>query len=255
MSPTPVRVVLVRPRSPGNVGAAARAMKNFGLSDLVLVDPRLHRSGDREGEEPYFERESQRMAWRASDVLTGARTVGALKEAVADCGLVLATAPRAYAGLPGYSPEEGARLVAASGPRPAALVFGSESSGLTKEEVALTGGVVVIPTDPAYRDLNLAQSVVVLAYLCFREGGGAAPASRPEAASHGEVEAVAEGLRDLARSVGFLQGGGEPVGRELKGLLHRAGLSRREAGLLRSLGRRIRARLKGPQSDPEAPES
>jgi tRNA/rRNA methyltransferase len=219
-------------------------MKNFGLRDLVLVDPRLHRSGDREGEEPYFERESRRMAWNAADVLRSARTANSLREAVEDCVVVLATAPRAYSGLPGLTPEEGAKLLAGAGPAPAALIFGSESSGLTKEEVALAAGVVVVPTDPAYRDLNLAQTVVLLAYLCFREGGGAEPPGRAEAASHAEVEAVAEALRETAREVGFLQHGGEPVARQLKGLVHRAGLSRREAGLLRSLGRRIRARLR-----------
>ena len=227
-------------------------MKNFGLDDLVLVDPRLHRSGDREGDEPYFERESRRMAWRASDVLDAARTAGTLREAVADCGVVLATAPRACAGLPGLTPEEGARVLAGAAPAPAALVFGSESSGLTKEESALAAGVVVIPTDPSYRDLNLAQSVVLMAYLCFRERGGAPPPGRPEAATHEEVEAVAEGLRTLARETGFLQRGGEPVARELKGLLHRAGLSRRETGLLRSLGRRIQVRLSRPRGTPGA---
>jgi TrmH family RNA methyltransferase len=239
----PLRFILVRPRSPGNVGSVARAMKNFGFSDLVLVDPRLHRDGDEKGSEPYFERESRRMAWHAGDVLEAARTASELRAAVVGCGLVLASAPKGSARQLNLSPEEAVeRICAAPEPLPA-LVFGSESSGLTLEEIALCAGVVVIPTDPSYRDLNVAQSAVVMAYLLFKRSEAPRAPRKPRSAGHEEAEAVAEGILEIAKRAEFLRSGDEPVSRELRTLIHRAGLTSRETELLRSLIRRIRARL------------
>jgi len=250
---TAPRVVLVRPRSPGNVGSVARALKNFGMRDLVLVDPRLHRSADRPGEEPFFEAESRRMASHAADVLAESRTAPTVAEAVADCTVVFATAPQPSGRLRTLTPEEVAAALAAlaEGER-GALLFGSESSGLTNDELALSAGLLVIPTDPAYRDLNLAQSVAVVAYLCFRaardRAGLDAVRSLPEPAAHAFVEGTADALLEVARRSEFLKGGGPPMARELRQLLHRMGLSRREAELFRSLWTRVLAKLPG---DPE----
>ena len=240
---SPLHFVLVRPRSPGNVGSVARAMKNFGFSDLALVDPRLHRDGDEPGAEPFFERESKRMAWRAADVLESARTFSDLRTALSGCGRVYATAPQSYARLPSLSPEEAVRALGEPSDLPGALVFGSESSGLTLEEMALCAGVVVIPTDPAYRDLNLAQSAVLMAFLAFRAGGDASSPLKAAVASHEEVQRIADVLLDLASEADFLKHGGEPVARELEAFLHRTRLSRREAGLLSSLFRKLRHAL------------
>lgn len=246
MSPT--RFVLVRPRSPGNVGSTARAMKNFGLEELVLVDPRLHRHGDQPGQEPYFESESRRMAWHAADLLERSRHVATVNEALEGCALAFATAPQSAGRLASVTPEEAATALAALPPdAPGALLFGSESSGLTNEEAARCAGVVVIPTDPAYRDLNLAQSVAVMAYICFRArrdlqklDGVRLP---PERAAHEFVEGTADAMMEVAARTGFLSGGGGPVSRELRHWLHRTGLTRREAELLRSLWNRILASL------------
>lgn len=240
-----LRFVLVRPRSPGNVGAVARAMKNFGLRDLALVDPRLHRAGDEPGAEPFFERESRRMAWHAADLLDAAQVFPDLRSAVADRGRVFATAPQSCARMPALSPEEAVEALAAPSDFPGAIVFGSESSGLTLEEMALCAGVIVIPTDPAYRDLNLAQSAVVMAYLAFR-AGRTAPARKPATANHAEVQRTADLLMDLARRSDFLKHGGDPVARELEILIHRTGLTPREAGLLASLFRKLKYALDGP---------
>lgn len=239
-----LRLVLVRSRSPGNVGSVARIAKNFGLGPLVLVDPRLHRSGDAPGAPPFFETEARRMAWRAADVLDRAVTVPALAEAVAPCTLVLATAPHAAARLENLEPEEAARRLAERAEEETALVFGSESSGLTAEETACCSGVVVIPTDPAYRDLNVAQSAAILAYLVFRaRGQGGLPPREGEEARHGDREDLAVRLLETARRAGFLKRGDEPVARELKAMVHRLGLRRRDTEILRSLLRRLIARL------------
>jgi TrmH family RNA methyltransferase len=246
-----VRFVLVRPRTPGNVGSVARAMKNFGFSDLVLVDPRLHRAGDCPGHEPAFEREAHQMAWGAVDVLDGARRVETLSEAVSDCGLVLGTAPQAVDRVRSLLPEEAVDLLAARLEAVPALVFGSESSGLTSVESSRLAGVVVIPTDPGYRDLNLAMSAVVLAYLLHRRTHPPPDVQEPARASHAEVEAVADGMVDLGVRSEFLQGPEIPVARELRSMLHRAGFTSRETGLLRSLWRRIEyAMSNGKLPDP-----
>ncbi len=244
-----LRFVLVRSRSPGNVGSVARAMKNFGFDDLCLVDPRLNRDHDLPGSEPYFEREARRLAWHASDVFDRADRVASLEEAVADCGLVLATAPRAYRGVRAMPPEEGAeRLAEAFGEGPA-LVFGSESSGLTLEEIACCSGVVVIPTDPAYRDLNLAQSAVLMAYLVFRRARRAPAPQRPETPRHRDLEGLADMLLGLADEAEYLRGDRDPMARELRAMLHRWALTRRDTELLRSFVRRIRPRLSARGSD------
>ncbi len=242
-----LRVVLVRPRSPGNIGSAARAMKNFGINELALVDPRLHRATDTPGEEPRFETESRRMAWHASDILDSSRTFAALNEAVSDCALVLATAPQPMARMRALDPEEAASaLTLRSKSAPCAIIFGSESSGLTSDETALCSGVVVIPTDSAYRDLNLAQSVAVISYLCFRAerktvGREGEPGTAP--ALHAFIEETAGTMLEVARRASFLKHGGAPVERELRHLLHRAGLSRREAEMFRSFWTRLLACL------------
>lgn len=240
----PLRFVLVRSRSPGNVGSVARAMKNFGFRDLVLVDPRLHRHGDSPGALPFFETESRRMAWDAADVLEGARLAPDLSGAVSGCGLVLATAPRGSGRHRNLSPEEAADEVTGHPVPPPALLFGSESSGLTSEELSRCSGVVVIPTAPDYRDLNLAQSAALMAYLIYRARENPPAPSRPEGAAHGQVDAAAEAFLEVARRAEFLHTGQEPVALELRALFHRAGLSKRESEFLRSLARRIGASLR-----------
>ncbi len=214
-------------------------MKNFGFSELVLVDPRLHRSSDDEEDSPAFERESRQMAWGALDVLEGARQVNTLEEALEGCGVALGTAPNPLHRVRNHSPEEGAERLLAESDLPAALVFGSESSGLTSEEVSRLAGVVVIPTDPAHRDLNLAQSVVLLAYLLFVRGRNPPPPEIPEAAPHEEVEAAVSGLLELALKAEFLQEMERPIALEIRSMLHRAGLSRRETEIYRGLWRKI----------------
>lgn len=239
-----LRLVLVRSRSPGNVGSVARVAKNFGLGPLILVDPRLHRSGDAPGAPPFFETEARRMAWRAADVLDRAVTVSTLAEAVASCTLVFATAPHAAPRVENLEPEEAARRLAGREGEETALVFGSESSGLTAEETASCSGVVVIPTHPAYRDLNVAQSAAVLAYLVFRAlGSGAAPPREGDEARHRDLQDLTARLLETGRRAGFLKDGNEPVARELRAMIHRLGLRRRDTEILRSLLRRLQARL------------
>ncbi|MDX1300401.1 MAG: tRNA (cytosine(32)/uridine(32)-2'-O)-methyltransferase TrmJ [Pseudomonas sp.] len=151
-----IRVVLVNTSHPGNIGGAARAMKNMGLSQLVLVDPQDFPSAD-----------AVARASGASDVLDAAQVVGTLEEALVGCSLVLGTSardrripwplldPRECGVAACEQVQQGAQV---------ALVFGREYAGLTNEELQRCHFHVHIPSDPEFSSLNLAAAVQVLAY-------------------------------------------------------------------------------------------
>lgn len=150
-----IRIVLVNTTHPGNIGGVARAMKNMGLSQLVLVDPK--------------EYPSEQADWRASnaqDVLAGAKVVTTLDEAIADCGLVVGTSARERRiPWPLLTPREcGTRALVEVNDHPVAIVFGREDRGLTNEELHKCHYHVHIPSNPEYSSLNLAAAVQVLAY-------------------------------------------------------------------------------------------
>jgi tRNA/rRNA methyltransferase len=150
----PPAIVLVRPQLGENIGKAARAMLNFGLTDLRLVAPRDGWPNPAAGP----------AASGADLVLEGARVFETVAEAVADCAHVYATTVRKR-GLvvPVVSPEDAAREVW-SNDGPSAFLFGAERSGLETEEVALAGKILTVPVNPDFRSLNLAQAVVLVAY-------------------------------------------------------------------------------------------
>jgi len=151
----PIRVVLVGPQHPGNIGSAARAMKTMGLNQLRLVAP-----------ERYPHLDATTMAVGADDVLDAAIVLPELAEAVADCGLVLGcTARSRYVNLPGYDPAQAARKLIDQAERtPVALVFGRERTGLSNEELQQCHGAVHIPAVAEFSSLNLAAAVQVLSY-------------------------------------------------------------------------------------------
>ncbi len=150
-----VRVVLVNTTHPGNIGATARAMKTMGLDELVLVDPLL-----------FPHEEADARATSAVDVLENARVVPSLREAIADCGLVLGTSAQSrHMPWPMLSPREMGPVVHETRlTQPVALVFGRERDGLSNEELQLCHYHVQIPTHPSCRCLNIAQAVQVLCY-------------------------------------------------------------------------------------------
>lgn len=158
MASTPydnIRIVLVEPAHPGNIGGAARAMKNMGLHHLYLVNPR--------------EYPSERALWRAAnalDVLDGAQVVDSLDTAIADCGLVVGTSARGRRiPWPLVNPREcGGRAVREALTHPVAIVFGREDSGLTNDELQKCNYHVHIPSNPDYSSLNLAAAVQVICY-------------------------------------------------------------------------------------------
>ncbi|WP_457808553.1 RNA methyltransferase [Kushneria sp. EE4] len=155
-----VRIVLVQTWHPGNIGAAARAMRTMGLERLVLVNPRR-----------FPDEEATRMAAGGEALLEQARVVESLEEAVADCGAVVGLSARLRnLALPQF--EEGdemaCELMALAENMPVALVFGRERSGLTNEEIACCTHQLSLPANPDYPILNLSQAVQVCAHELYR---------------------------------------------------------------------------------------
>ena len=188
MSPRPTpasagpAIVLVRPQLGQNIGAAARAMLNFGLTDLRLVAPR----------DGWPNPDAGPSASGADIVLDQARVFATTAEAVADCSLIYASTvrPRELM-MPVVTPQAMAEAIAASVGR-AAILFGPERSGLETDEVALADAIVTIPIKPGFGSLNLAQAVLVLAYESARGAALAVPTERTlePAAPHGELEGL-----------------------------------------------------------------
>jgi TrmH family RNA methyltransferase len=171
MGAPPIRLVLVDTSHPGNIGAAARAMKNMELEELVLVRPRQFPHPD-----------ASARASGADDVLARARVCASVVEALEGCGLVLASTSRErdhyYRVLDVR--EAATRVVAASASAPVAVLFGGEHSGLSNEDLAPAHALLRIPTGKEYASLNLAMAVQVVAYEILRARGVANPAAERE---------------------------------------------------------------------------
>ncbi len=237
-APSRIRFVLVGTQHPGNMGAAARAMKTMGLARLVLVAP----------EKPLDEEAFRRSAG-AEDVLGDAPVVATLAEAVADCRLVLGCTARARrVQLEELLPAVAAgRALAKAGdaadPGEVAFVFGRERTGLTNEELQLCHLAVHIPSNPDFSSLNLAAAVQVLAYeLRMVSLGGvaaAAPAEpefREQPASHAQVEGLFGQLGQTLDDIDFHKGRApESAMRKLRRLFLRTELSEQEVRLLRGI--------------------
>ena len=166
-------IVLVEPQLGENIGAAARAMANFGLARLRLVSPR----------DGWPNMHARRSASGADHVLDTAALYASVSAAIADCTLVLATTARAHdQAKPVLAPEGAVSLLArhvAAGEN-VAVLFGRERHGLENDEVALADRIVTFPVNPAFASLNLAQAVALMAYEWFKlASGGALPFAMP----------------------------------------------------------------------------
>jgi len=224
-----IRFVLCETTHPGNIGAAARAMKTMGFSELVLVNPRHFPSA-----------EADARASGALDVLSAARVVDNLSAAVGDCGLVVATSARQRrASRTELDPRAGAEEIlrySASGP--VAVVFGTESAGLTNAQLDLCQALVCIPSNPDYSSLNLAAAVQIIGYeLSFAQATSAPPRlpDHPPATSQ-NMENFYEHLRQVLIGSGFLEPGNpRQLMRRLRLIFDRAKLDEHELNILRGV--------------------
>jgi len=234
-----VAVVLSRPSHPGNIGAAARAMKTMGFADLVLVAPRHFPDPD-----------ATAMAAGASDLLDGARVYTTLDAALADRVLAVGFSARGRdLSLETLTLREAAPAILEAAARaPVALVFGNETSGLSNDELSRCQRLVSVPANPGYSSLNLAAAVQVACYeLATCAARFEAPAAKAgEPATREDVEGLFAQLESTAVASGFL----DPAkpGRfmeRMRRLFARSTLEREEVKLLRGLMSAWDAKKKG----------
>jgi TrmH family RNA methyltransferase len=227
----PVRIVLVEPTHPGNIGAVARAMKTMGLRELVLVRPRR-----------FPDPEATARSSGADDVLSGARVCDSLIDAVADCGFVVGTSARLRSlPCPVVDPRRCAELVLERlGKTRSAVVMGTESSGLTNEHMAHCRYLVNIPASDAYSSLNLAMATQIICYelrmaVLGGAGGSRADDDRSEPlATASELEGLQAHLERVLDGTGFFNPDHPTALRlRLRRIFHRAELDRTEVNILR----------------------
>lgn len=175
---SPLKIILVKPRNPDNIGAAARAMANFGLADLALVQP--FASDWKEAAEAW-RAEASVSAIDAMDVINSAKIFDSIPEAAADCSLLLGTSSlhRAIPGRDVLLLSEAPDYIAGS-PGKTAVLFGPEKTGLTKEHLSFCAAMINIPTRENQPSMNLGQSVAVIAYELAARGTALRPSAQRE---------------------------------------------------------------------------
>ncbi|HZZ80412.1 MAG TPA: RNA methyltransferase, partial [Gemmataceae bacterium] len=231
------RVVLVETHYPGNLGATARVMFNFGLRDLVLVSPRAERT----------DKNALQMSTHGQPILDNARTVSDLDAAIGDCVLVVGTSARVgglfrqqNVGPPAEIMPHVVDVIQQG--RPAALVFGPEPTGLSNDIVTRCHHLVQIPTGDAYPALNLAQAVAICLYeLRLTLLQARVPVADAERATMDAQEPMFRQLQTAFEEIHFLYGDkAEPLMHALRHMLGKARLSDMEVRLLLGLARQIR---------------
>ena len=228
--------VLVRPQLGQNIGKAARAMLNFGLTEMRLVAPR----------DGWPNPDAGPAASGADIVLEQARVFDTVQEAVADCSQVFAsTVRRRDLVMPVLGPDQMADRISAS-PERSAIVFGPERSGLETEEVALANAIVTVPINPDFASLNLAQAVILLAYEWSRRSELAQPPAKDlePPAPHAELEGLIGQLNGELEAKGYFHPPSrtQPTKNTLRTIFTKTGWSSREVKAIRGI---IRA-LVGP---------
>jgi tRNA (cytidine32/uridine32-2'-O)-methyltransferase len=222
-----VRVVLIDPSHPGNVGSVARAMKNMALEDLTLVRPRS-----------FPHPESNALAAGADDILANARVVDSVSEAIEDCAFIAGTTsrPRSYYWEFTTPREVASRIAGLGAENRAALLFGSERYGLGTEDLNHCNVLVRIPANPAYCSLNLAMSVQLLAYelLLAREQPQPHVQLEQPLAPAGDVEHFYAHLHQVLNEIDFEDRTGHLMER-LRRLFNRAQLDRNELNIMRGI--------------------
>jgi tRNA/rRNA methyltransferase len=224
-----LRIVLVRPETSANVGACARVVRNAGAEGLDLVAPGDWRTVD-----------CWRTAWGAHEVLEEARVFGDLEAALAGASMTVAFTGRRPDGPPAMDVREAAAAIAELGRDAlAALVFGSETNGLTNEEIASCGSCATIPSHAVQPSFNLSHAVAIAAYEVFRASrrGGLEPRPR---ATHGQKERLLGLLREGLLAIGALpRVGTEGYFADWRALVQRSDLTAQELKLLEHLARKM----------------
>lgn len=223
-----LRIVLVEPREAGNVGAVARAMKNFGFAELWIV-----------GEHPDLLPVAGWWASGADDLLAEARFAATLGEAIADAHVTVATTSMRGRTTPvTFSPKTlAAKFASLAADQVLALVFGREDSGLTREELVLCQHTAAIPANDRFPTMNLAQSACVFCYELSSIAPREEPRDLPDAAT---LERIHQRARSLLLEVGFLhENNPDRIYDDLRAIIARAELDAREATIVQGILRQL----------------
>ena len=240
---TPPVFILVRPQMGENIGAAARAMLNFGLERMRIVEPR----------DGWPSPKAVAMASGAGRVLDQAGIFDDVRAAVADCDYVLATTARGRElTKPVFTPERAIMLgreMAAAGKR-VGVLFGPERAGLENEDIVQAQAIVTVPVNPEFFSLNLAQCVLLLGYEWGRQGSQVPPEvmamGRTEYASGEEVARLGDHFEERLAAAGFFYPQGKAAGMKLslRNMWSRLGLTRAEVQTFHGMLRQIAYKLK-----------
>ena len=227
--------VLFKPKSPGNLGAAARALKNMGFRDLRIVAPA---ASELFRQTPLYHN-AEPLAVHGRDVLAAARIHADLGSALTDRTLVVGTTARTglYRSEVQAIRESSNELAGLSTANRIAMVFGPEDCGLTNQEIKLCQRLVTVPTAPEYPSLNLAQAVMIVAYELMLAAGAARelPSAQPRA-SIPELEAMLARLANALVAIGFLpEDNPDHIMFALRAILGRSGLNPRELDILNGI--------------------
>jgi len=233
-----IAIVLVRPRFAGNVGSVSRAMKNMGLSRLILVSP---------GQDPWSA-EAKMMATSAKDILEKAEIFSRQEDALAGFRWIAGTSARKGRNRgPFISPREICpEIIGYARSIPVAILFGPEDRGLTNEELAPCQAFISMPTHPQLPSLNLAQAVMIVCYelhmaaLAYPEGRASAPGPFPKMAEFQKIEGTYAHLEDLLLRIGFLDPKNpKRIMHTLRRIFGRANLGDRDVAILRGIFRQL----------------
>jgi tRNA/rRNA methyltransferase len=239
-------IVLVNTQMPENIGAAARAMMNFGLTDLRLVAPR----------EAWPDKRAYDLAGHAAPVLDGARVFATTREAIADGSRVYAATARSREMVkPILAPQQAAERIREEN-LPAAILFGPERTGLTNDDVTIADAIITIPTATELASLNIAQSVVVMAYEWFHPSGEGQATTGPDAspvahkspfATKGELQVFFDHLERELDAVDFWKVADKKpkMWLNLRNIFARASLTEQEVRTLHGVIAELREKDKG----------
>lgn len=231
-----IATVLVEPREPGNIGAAARALANMGLSRLILVNPADHLTSP-----------AYRMALGGKEVLEGAEVCSSLSEALEGCAFVVGTTRRQRnARTEMLDARSAAReITEAARKNSVAVLFGREDRGLTNDEIEQCQRVATIPAARGNPSINLSQAVMVMAYEIFLAGDDEADAARSPVprvlATREKLEGLYAHMEEVLLMIDYLHGHNpRHMMRVFREIFGRAGLSEREVQALRGIFHQVK---------------
>jgi len=233
-----IRVILIQPSHPGNIGATARAMANMGVSRLVLVAP-----------QDFPSPVANARAAGADAILDQALVVDSLDEAISDCTLVIGSTARSRSiQWPEKTPRQAMESLQPSSANPVALLFGREASGMTNEELERCHFLIRIPVEPSFSSLNLGAAVTVILYelrqaLLNREE---APNERSEKlATADEMRHFMMHLEAFITRIEFSDGRSTKLLRKMSRMFNRIQMYAQEVRMLRGLFRSVEDKLDG----------